>query len=70
MGDRVNQYLKSCFTRERELTSVLNGGPEYHSSLADKALKNSKKYQKATQNLLKEIASIKADEVKSTKPKV
>ena len=69
VGDRVNQYLKSCFTRERELTSVLNGGPEYHSSLADKALKNSKKYQKATQNLLKEIASIKADEVKSTKPK-
>ena len=69
VGDRVNQYLSQCFIRERELTGVLNGGPEYHSELAEKSLKNSKKYQKTTQNLLKEIASLKVTELKASKPK-
>ena len=69
VGDRVNQYLTKCFTRERELTSVLNGAAEYHSNLAEKALRNAKKYQKTTQNLLKEMASVTAKELKLTKPK-
>lgn len=51
------------------MTGVLNGGPEYHSALSEKALKNSKKYQKTTQNLLKEIASLKVTELKAAKPK-
>jgi len=69
VGDRVNQHLSQCFSRERELTGVLNGGPEYHSALSEKALKNSKKYQKTSQTLLKEIASLKVTELKAGKPK-
>ena len=49
VGDRVNQYISQCFSRERELTGVFNGGPEYHSELAEKALKT----RKSTKRLLK-----------------
>ena len=38
VGNRVNQYLSLCFSREKELTGVLNGGPEYHASLAEKVI--------------------------------
>ena len=69
VGNRVNQYLAQSFKREKDLTSVLNGGPEHHSELADKAMKNSKKYQKSTQNLLKEMATFIANDLKKTKPK-
>ena len=69
VGNRVNQYLTECFRREREMTSVLNGGPEYHASLAEKALKNSTKYKKSTQNLLKELALLKAGEIKTSQAK-
>ena len=69
VGNRVTEYFKLCFTRERDLTAVLNGGPEYHSSLADKAVKNARKYQKSTQNLMKEVATSIAKDLKETKPK-
>ena len=69
VGSRVNQYLAQCFKREKDLTSILNGGPEHHGELTDKAVKNCKKYQKCTQNLLKEMATLTANQLKATKPK-
>ena len=68
VGDRVSQFLSDAYRREKKMTSVLNGGPDDHCSLAEKALHNSKKYQKMTQSLLKELASLKVEELKRTKP--
>ena len=69
VGNRVNQYLNQSFKREKDLTSVLNGGPEHHSELAEKATKNAKKYQKSTQNLMKEMALLIATDLKKSKSK-
>lgn len=69
VGHRVTLYLSATFKREKEMTSILNGGAEFHCSLAEKALNSAKKYQKQTKNLLKELALLKANELKSEKPK-
>ena len=69
VGSRVNQYASQSFKRTKDLTGILNGGPEHHGELADKAVKNAKKYQKSTQNLLKELATMTANTLKSSQPK-
>ena len=69
VGNRVNQYVSQSFKRTKDLTGILNGGPEHHGELADKAVKNAKKYQKSTQNLLKELATMTANQLKSSQPK-
>lgn len=69
VGNRVNTYFNMVYEREREFTALLNGGPEDHFGLVEKAAKNAKKYQKLTQNLLKELAVVTAQELRSTKPK-
>ena len=69
VGNRVKNYLANSYLREKSLTSILNGGPEDHQTLVEKATKNTKKYQKTTQNLLKEIALIKVNEIRASTTK-
>ena len=69
VGERVINYLSNCYSNERALTSALKNGPEDHLDLVDKMTKNLKIYQKSTQNLLKELASAKVEELKRTRPK-
>ena len=61
--------MANCFGREKNLTGLLNGGPDDHQALVEKYVRNAKKYQKTAQNLLKEIANIKANEIKASDKK-
>jgi len=69
VGGRVSQYLANSYMRERELIAVLNGGPEAHASLAEKAVKNAKKYQSSTRSFMKKLANMTVEELQRTKPK-
>lgn len=69
VGNRVKNYLANGYSREKNLTTLLNGGPEDHQTLVEKAVRNAKKYQKTTQNLLKELAMIKSAEIKASEKK-
>ena len=69
VGNRVVNYLANSFGREKNMTGLLNGGPDDHQALVEKYVRNAKKYQKTTQNLLKEIATVKATEIKASDKK-
>lgn len=69
VGGRVNDYLQVCLGRERIMTKILNNAPEEHLDLVDKMQKTLKVVQKNNSNLLKELAVVEADRVKSLSPK-
>lgn len=69
VGTRICEYFSKCYANERTLTAILNGGPNDHAALSEKAIKNAKRYQKQSQTLQKELATAKALEIKNSKPK-
>lgn len=68
VGSRAIRLLDTCHKREKGLISVLNNAPEDHIDLVEKMTRNVRLYQKSTQSLLKELALIKAAELKDKKP--
>ncbi|XP_017777983.1 PREDICTED: alanyl-tRNA editing protein Aarsd1 [Nicrophorus vespilloides] len=67
-GNRILKRLDKSIGRERKLTAILNSGPQQHVELVDKLLKSSKGSTKNLQNVLKDLAALEADKLKSSVP--
>jgi len=66
VGDRVLKYLATCYERERQLTAVLNNGPQDHVRLVEKSQTDAKYYKKKLQTVLKGEAEAKAKKIRET----
>lgn len=69
VGGRVLKRLSTMFEREQALTGILNNGPDAHVSLVDKLMKSVKLSNKYLQTVLRDIAVLEANTLKSKEPK-
>ncbi|CAH1180152.1 unnamed protein product [Phaedon cochleariae] len=65
VGNRVLNRLDVCIDRERRLTALLNNNPSQHPELIEKLQKNVKSLNKNMQTLLKDIAILEVNKLKS-----
>nr|CAH0109184.1 unnamed protein product [Daphnia galeata] len=68
-GNRVLDYINRSLDRERQLTKILKNGPEDHVDLANKLQASVKLSQKTLQTLMKELAVVQAEKIKTEKLK-
>ncbi|XP_068162369.1 alanyl-tRNA editing protein Aarsd1-like [Antennarius striatus] len=65
VGNRVLKYAQKSYNTERSLVSLLQTGPDQHAEAVEKLLKSVKLLQKTNLNLLREMASLIAQNFKN-----
>ncbi|XP_057654504.1 alanyl-tRNA editing protein Aarsd1-B [Diorhabda carinulata] len=68
VGNRVLNKLASCLDREKKLTTILNNNASLHVELVEKLQKNLKISNKNLQTILKDLAVLNANMLKSVQP--
>ncbi|XP_044737377.1 alanyl-tRNA editing protein Aarsd1-B [Chrysoperla carnea] len=69
VGNRVTNHFQQCLEREQKLTALLKNSPVLHAELVEKLQKNLKITSKNLQTILKEVAQIEIEKLKTSKPK-
>lgn len=68
VGNRVIRKLDECYKREQEFNGILKGGPPMHIELVQKAQSGLKNTSKNFQKVLKDLAVLEAEKLKSLDP--